>query len=143
MKLYNVRSPVRYETLEHTADVYVRARGIDLCECFTNAAYALFDQMVDVSTVRPLESRTFEVEGVDPEELLYDLLSELLCLHDTEGLVFSEFEVAIGEGRLQCKAHGEGLDLERHRPRSEVKAITYHMLKIDPEGHWVTVIFDV
>ena len=42
---------MRYELLEHAADVMVRCTGKDLEECFENAAYALSDQMLDASLV--------------------------------------------------------------------------------------------
>ena len=42
-----------------------------------------------------------------------------------------------------CHAKGETLDRSRHRVRSEVKAVTYHMMNVDREEPSVTVIFDV
>lgn len=35
------------------------------------------------------------------------------------------------------------MDRSRHRIRSEVKAVTYHMMEIDRETPSVTVLFDV
>lgn len=134
---------MRYELLEHTADVMVRAKGKDLEECFANAAYALFDQMVDVSKVKPMTEVSFEVEGHDLESLLYNFLSEFLYLHDAKQLVLCEFEVEIRGDRVLCKARGERLSHSKHAQRHEVKAITYHMLSVDPKEPSVTVIFDI
>ncbi len=44
---------------------------------------------------------------------------------------------------MVCHGRGETLDLSRHRIRSEVKAVTYHMMEVDREIPSVTVIFDV
>ena len=134
---------MRYELLEHTADVMVRAYGKDLEECFANAAYALFDQIVDVSKVEPRTEVSFEVEGHDLESMLYNFLSEFLYLHDAKQLVLCEFDVRIQGHKVICKAKGERLSSERHRRRHEVKAVTYHMLSVDPKGPSVTVIFDI
>jgi len=134
---------MRYELLEHTADVMVRAHGKDLEECFANAAYALFDQIVDVSKVEPRTEVSFEVEGHDLESMLYNFLSEFLYLHDAKQLVLCEFDVRIQGHKVICKAKGERLSSERHRRRHEVKAVTYHMLSVDPKGPSVTVIFDI
>lgn len=134
---------MRYELLEHTADVLVKAYGKDLEECFANAAYALFDQMVDASEVRPLEGVDLDAEGHDLESLLYNFLSEFLYLRDARQMVFSEFQVSLDGLRLRCRCKGERFDHGRHRPRHEVKAITYHMLRVDPEEPSVTVIFDI
>ena len=35
------------------------------------------------------------------------------------------------------------MDRARHRTKSEIKAVTYHMMEVDPATPSVTVIFDV
>lgn len=134
---------MRYEPLEHTADVMIKARGRTLEECFENAAYALFDQMVDASTIVPQVETSFEAEGHDLESLLYNFLSEFLYIHDAKGLVLCEFQVRIDGHLLKCTARGERYDPVRHRQRNEVKAVTYHMLTVDRAEPSVTVIFDI
>jgi SHS2 domain-containing protein len=134
---------MRYELLEHTADVMIRAHGKDLEECFANAAYALFDQIVDVSKIEPKLEVCFDVEGHDQESMLYNFLSEFLYLHDAKQLVLCEFDVGIRGVKVICKAKGERFSSAKHRQRHEVKAITYHMLSVDPEEPSVTVIFDI
>ena len=134
---------MRYEVLEHTADVMIKASGKDLEECFANAAYALFDQMTDASKIWPKEEVRFTAEGHDLESLLYNFLSEFLYIHDAKMLVLSEFHVMINDTTLECVAKGERFDPVRHRPKHEVKAVTYHMLRVDPSEPSVTVIFDI
>ena len=56
---------MRYEQLEHTADVMIKAHGRTLEECYGNAAYALFDTMVDASTIVPSEEIDIVQEGHD------------------------------------------------------------------------------
>ncbi len=41
----------KYILVDHTADIMVRAFGDTLEECFANAGYALFDQIVDLSGI--------------------------------------------------------------------------------------------
>ena len=134
---------MRYQLLEHTADALIKVLGSTLEECFENAAYSMFDQMIDASTVRHVEERSIEVGPDDVEELLFGMLSELLYLHDTDGMVFSEFRVTFLDGELRCVASGEKLDLDRHGPKTEVKAVTYHMLEVNREEPSVTVLFDI
>lgn len=134
---------MKYRTLDHTADVMVEAFGASLEECFANAAYALTDQMVDASKVRPEVGREIEAEGHDRESLLYNFLSELLFVFDVTGLVFSKFSVSFdGEG-LKCSAWGEVYDPTRHEPKKEIKAITYHMMSVDLSVPSVRVVFDI
>lgn len=134
---------MRFELLEHTADILVKAHGHSMRECFENAAYAMFDQIIDTSKVRPTGEMRIILNGGDREELLYDLLSELLYIHDADGVVLSEFEVTFTEEGLECLARGEELDLGRHGPRAEIKAVTFHMLEVNESEPSVTVLFDI
>ena len=135
----------RYEVLDHTADLMIHARGKDMGECYANLAYGMFDQMVDLSGVRRLEARHVEVSGEDPEDALYSFLSELLFLEDCDGLILCGFSVRVsGDGlSISCDCSGEPLDRSRMRIRTEIKAVTFHMMDIDPDACEATVLFDV
>lgn len=134
---------MRYEVLEHTADIMIRTSGKDLAECFANAAYALEDQLVKADRIEAKEIVEFDVEGFDIEALLLNFLSEFLFLIDTRRLVFNQFDVKIDGLKLHCSAGGEMIDLERHEAKKEIKAITYHMMKVDLMEPSVQVIFDI
>lgn len=129
--------------LEHTADAMVEAYGNTLSERFANAAYALFDQMTDVTKVSPKGEVKLELEAGECEQLLVDFLQELLFLHDVENLVFGEFEVNTDGNKLVARARGEVFDEDRHPKRSVVKGVTYHRLEFDDSRKAVTVLFDV
>ena len=133
----------RYILVDHTADMMVRAFGDTLEECFGNAAYALFDQTVDLSGIGTSEETEFRVTGIDDEDRLYSFLSELLFIEDCDNLILKEFDVSFDGEDVVCRARGETLDRTRHRVRSEVKAVTYHMMEIDRDTPSVTVLFDV
>jgi SHS2 domain-containing protein len=134
---------MRYEQLEHTADAMVKAYGKDLSERFENAAYALFDQITDVSKVHPKGEVKVVLEADSRERLLVDFLQELLFLHDVRNLVFSEFDVETDGRKLEALARGEEFDRKRHPKRSLVKAVTYHELQFDDSEGSVTLLFDV
>ena len=134
---------MRYELLEHTADVMIRCTGSDLDECFENAAYAMFDQIVDASRIENSVERIIRVSAEDDEERLYSFLSELLFVMDCESLVFDSFKVTFEGDDVICKAKGEPLDVKKHHAKAEIKAVTYHMLSVNREEPSVTVIFDV
>ena len=134
---------MRYEVIEHTADIMVKCYGGTLEECFENAAYALFDQIADASAVDKRLFFEIETEGDDDESLLYAFLSELLFIHDSESVLLSEFQVRFEDGKVKCGAWGEPTDRNRHRAKCEIKAITYHMMSVNRKVPSVTVIFDV
>ncbi len=134
-----------YETFEHTADLGLRVRAADLNELFADAARGLFSMIVpELESVRPLEQVTFKLDG-DAELLLFDWLNELLYTYETRHLLLSRFEVRVGEGGLTATAFGEPIDPGRHALDHEVKAITYHGLKLEREGaNWIAeVIVDI
>jgi hypothetical protein len=58
-------------------------------------------------------------------------------------LALIEFEVEIKGLKLNCRAKGERFDPQRHGPKQEIKAVTYHMLQVNADEPSVTVIFDV
>src|SRR5262249_11322107 len=104
-----------YETFDHTADLGLRIRAADLNTLLAEAAEALFSAVVEeLSTVRPECCIDVRLEGQDREYLLFDWLKELLYHFDAEHLLFSCFEVRVGEGGLEAKAWGEPLDRARH-----------------------------
>lgn len=133
----------RYILVDHTADMMVRAFGETLEECYANAGYALFDQTVDLSGIGTSEETEFRVSGIDDEDRLYSLLSELLFIEDCDNLILKEIEVEFDGDDVVCRGRGETLDRSRHRIRSEIKAVTYHMMEVDRETPSVTVLFDV
>lgn len=129
--------------MEHTADAMVEVYGKDLSELFANAAYAMFDQITDVTKVEPKGEVKIVLDGGSREELLVDFLQELLFLHDAEGLVFSEFDVRTDGRHLEALARGEMFDAAKHEKRQVVKGVTYHNLEFDDDAGTVTVLFDV
>jgi len=134
---------VKYKLLEHTADALVEAHGKDLGVLFSNAAYAMFDLMTDLSKVKPKGESKVTLEADSREQLLVDFLQELLFLHETEGVVLSKFDVKTDGRKLDALVWGEKFDEKRHTKHAVVKAVTYHMLKFDDEKGTVTVLFDV
>lgn len=135
-----------YETFDHTADLGLRIRAADLDTLFAEAAQALFCVIVeDLSTVEHKQRIDIELAGDDLDFLFFDWLKELLYRFDAEQLLFSRFEVHVANGKLSGAAWGEPLDRQRHILEHEVKAITYHGLKVaaDAAGWLAEVIVDI
>ena len=135
-----------YETFEHTADLGLRIRGGDLDALFAEAARALFSVIVtNLDAVRPRQQIDFHIEGERIDDLLHDWLDELLFTFSTRHVLLSQFDVSIRDSVLTGIARGEPIDPARHEIDLEVKAITYHGLKVQPEGPgWLAeVIVDI
>jgi protein archease len=135
-----------YETFEHTADLGLRVWADDLNGLFADAARGLFSIIAtDLDSIRPSQSVSIAVEGNVSELLLFDWLNELLYIYDVRRLLLCRFEVEVGSTGLKATAFGEPIDPARHALDHEVKAITYHGLKLEQhDGRWLAeVIVDI
>jgi SHS2 domain-containing protein len=135
-----------YETFEHTADVGLRARAADLNTLFAEAARAMFSVMAgSLDAVQPQEEVSIILEPDEPDALLRTWLSELLYAFHVRKLLFADFTVAVNETGLRGTARGEPIDPARHQLDVEVKAVTWHGLKVEKMGDgWLAeVIVDI
>src|SRR5579884_2756030 len=124
-----------YEFFEHTADLGLRVHALDPDTPFAEAGRALFAAIVEnPDAVEPRQSVTIELSGDDRSYLLFDWLNEWLFRFETEHLLFSRFDVQIHDNGLRGTAWGEPLDRSRHVLDHEVKAITYHHLRVEPSA---------
>jgi SHS2 domain-containing protein len=130
-------------------DAYIEARGRSLEEAFANAARALIDTVVHLEAVEGNQVAEFEVEGYDLQSLLYNWLEEVLLRFAIDRLVFHRFEVTIrrkADGyHLKGRGYGELLQVEKHRPKVEVKGVTYHLMEVveAPEGVRLRFLLDL
>jgi SHS2 domain-containing protein len=135
-----------YETFDHTADVGLRIRADTLDRLFADAAKGLFSLLVaNLDDVRPVEETTYALGPDDYDLLLFDWLAELLYTFETRKLLLSQFDVHAGTDGLRATARGEPIDPTRHVMAHEIKAITYHELKVERtnEGWLAEVIVDI
>ncbi|MBM3993010.1 MAG: archease [Planctomycetes bacterium] len=135
-----------YETFEHTADLGLRIRAADLDTLFVDAAHCLLSAIVeDAATIKPTQKIDVNIAGEELEFLLFDWLRELLYHFDAEHLLFGRFEAHVTDAGLTAAAWGEPLDRSRHTLEHEVKAITYHGLRVEKVGNeWIAeVIVDI
>lgn len=134
---------MRWEEIEHTADVGIRAFGTTPGELFANAAEGMFSLVADLEGVRPVGEVEVRGSADDLPSLLVKWLSDLLYLHETEHLLFRSFDVRVEGTSLQGRARGEAIDKKRHELKLAIKAVTYHRLSVDLERGVAEIIFDI
>jgi SHS2 domain-containing protein len=85
------------------------------------------------------------VDGTEADYLLFDWLNELLYAFESDRMLFARFEVRPDETGLNADAWGEPADPARHELEHEVKAITYHRLRVErtPDGWLAELIVDI
>ena len=135
-----------YESIEHTSDLGLRIQASDLNTLFREAAEGLFSLMVEaLASQAGIGERTFELAADSLDLLLFDWLNELLYTFDTTRNLLGRFEVRVVGTGLTARALGSRLDPSAHHLLHEVKAITYHGLKVERSGDgWLAeVVVDI
>ena len=137
---------VKFEFLEHTADIYIASYGETMGEAFENAAIAMFEVMTDTQSVESTLEESVLVNGRDELELLYNWLELLIVNFETKNKLYSKFKILTlkkktGVFSLTAKIWGEHFDLKKHVQKVGVKAITYHRMKIIKDSKKVTLEF--
>lgn len=135
-----------YETFDHTADLGLRIQAADLNTLFAEAGRALFSALVEnPDSITPRQELDITIAGTDREYLFFDWLKELLYRFEVGHLLLGRFSVNVGTDGLQAIVWGEPFDPQRHELSHEVKAITYHGLRVEqtPDGWLAEVIVDI
>jgi SHS2 domain-containing protein len=124
-------APAGFETVEHTADIGLRVWGRSLEEMFEQAAAGMISLLVTREGTRSTERRELVIEAADREEALVSFLQELLYLYEVERFIPAAVRVvSAGPSGARCRLEGEAFDPNRHRPRTDIKAATYHDLNV-------------
>lgn len=133
-------------TIDHTADIGIVVRASNVEMLFARCAWGMFHIIMDVSNVQPEECTELVVQAPDREALLVRWLSELNFIVQTDDKVFGRFDVlTCSPTHMEAKVWGEKIDRSRHDVHTEIKAVTYHALRIeqDNDGWEAQVLFDV
>jgi SHS2 domain-containing protein len=137
-----------YELFEHTADLGLRVHAPDVDALFREAAEALFAAIVergDEEGARQAETLRFSLDAEQLDWLLADWLAELLYAFESRRFLLDRFRVRVEGTRLEAEARAVPLGPGSDRLLHEVKAITYHGLRVERDGDgWLAeVIVDI
>lgn len=127
---------MKYEFLEHTADLKFRAFGKTLNEAFGNVVLAFAEIIGKGSKIKERSKRNVEVFGSDRENLLYTFLDELIYLLDAEGFVASSGKLEIGKDDEKFVLKGVllGDEASKYKNLDHIKAATYSEMKVGKSG---------
>ena len=137
---------MKYRLIDHTADFGIHVFGTDLKDLFSNAAFAMFDLITDIKSLKGANESSLNVKGNDRPDLMVNWLRELLYIwNGKEKLVESIDIISITENELTTKIRLDSFDPARHSIRNEIKAVTYHQIQVNQvaEGWESKIIFDV
>lgn len=125
----------KFEYIEHPADIALRVHGNNLPDLFKNAVTGVYDVLKPQrSESTALCKKEINVSANSIEGLLIVFLNEILYFALEKHLIFTEISINIecsgNENKLKCEMAGCNIDgVER-----EVKAVTYHNVKIKEKG---------
>lgn len=139
-------TPIRIIDDGATADFEFEAVAESLESLFAECGKAIFMAISDIELIESNIPVEFDISAESLEDLLVGFLSELIYLKDTKKMLFSRFLVEISDNySLYCKAIGEPFDRQKHQPKIDVKAATYHKLNIvkTDSGYKTRVILDL
>ena len=137
-----------FEFIEHTADLGLRVRGKTSEDLFKNYATALLNILTDYQP-KKLISKKITLQAQSLAELLVDWLNELLSIFFADNFLPKEYNLTLSDDKggkiLQAEITGEEVDFKSIELKREIKAATYHDLKVEESdsGYVAEVIFDV
>ena len=145
-----MKSDVKFEIIEHTADAAIKAYGAGLEDLFSHAAEGLYALALPYYPELAGQRRSLKLNADSPEELLVSFLNELnffLLVQRRLLFPFEDLQIkrSAGKYHLSCQAFETELSSDLMKRMQEIKAVTYHQLKIEKDdyGYRVTVIFDL
>jgi len=139
--------PQPYEDLGHTADMGVRVRGATREEALARLVLA-FAALATGGAEVPAEraERVRVAGGPDLAGTAVALLRELLFRFATERLIPCEIEVhRVADDGAEATVAFARYDPARHAEGVDVKAVTWHAARLEPEGaYWIAqAVLDV
>ena len=135
-----------YVLLDHTADVGIKIAADHPRELFATAAYAMFDMITDLQRVEGQQRHKVSIEGTDWPDMMVNWLRELLFFWSGRQMLIKRVRIgALSAQRLAADLWYDGYDPQRHRIKEEIKAVTYHQIRVEQgvKGWEAQVIFDV
>lgn len=142
--------PYKYLKDVAIADIAFVASGNTLNDVFEFAGLAVTNSMVrNLKDVKPKVKKTIKLKSDSLERLLFDFLQEFVFWKDKSLLLFSKIKVKItgkeGAYSLSAVLSGEKLDMNKHSLIVDVKAVTWHLFKVEKrDKKWYChVVLDV
>jgi SHS2 domain-containing protein len=126
----------RFEIIDHTADIAFRIFG-DNPSDFYIQAFNGFREVCEINRAKTSENETeatMEINGIDPEEILVKFLNNLIAYIQENSLSPCGISISYLDNETMKYTLKLRKILEFPDGYVEMKAATYHMLKIDSSG---------
>ncbi len=136
--------------IDHTADEAIEVIAESVEELFTAAAYGMKDVLVEPFQTDAISVKQFYLQESSLEELLVKFLDEINFYFQTERWIIVDvrtlkIERASDGYKLFAEADGEHYIEQKHILKHEIKAVTFHQMKIieSNNGFTTRIVFDI
>lgn len=126
-----------YKLIDHATDAFIEVTASDLSEAFLTAANAVIETTLDRKKVEEKEEMVIKVAGKDLCYLLFNWLEAVIYQLITEGFAIKKINLNLkknDEYEILATSYGEPIDLKKHDFKVEIKAPTFHEMKISEDG---------
>lgn len=134
-----------FEYFDTTADIGVKSYGKTFEEAFKNAALATMNLITDIDEIKPNLTLDVSITSEDLYGLLYDWITEVLIMLYSDSFIASKYNITItqnnSEYELNAKIVGDTYNTNIYNYKTEVKAITYHLMKISKKDNNIQLKF--
>ncbi|KYC46380.1 MAG: hypothetical protein APG12_01388 [Candidatus Methanofastidiosum methylothiophilum] len=124
-------NPPKFEYFDVTADIGVRVWGKTINEVFENAATAVTSLMANPLEIEKKIVKKLSIDGNNLSSLLINWITELLVIRDSEGILFSSFEVKVSNDEKSLYAINYGDYYTEKNLDMDIKAITYSLFNFE------------
>ncbi|MGD9877686.1 archease [Desulfococcus sp.] len=143
-----MKRTMTYQIIDHPADFGLEVTAADLASLFADTVLALFDVVAEIRESGAANSETLvvQVSGDDWPDLMVNWLREVLYQWTGEDRFVVKVEIlSLSAFVLSARLHYETFDPVRHTVLQEIKAVTYHQIRVAPSsGGWTArVVFDI
>ena len=134
---------MKYEFLEHTADIKFRAYGATLAEAFENAVLAFSNYVSRGKKISARKKKMAKVFGTDEKNLFYNFIDELVYLVDAEGFLAVSARVKFRGNEIDVEFKGD--DTNNYDFLDHVKSATYAEMEVKKiaDGWVLQAVLDV
>ena len=137
----------KFKYFDTTADIGIKVTSNNIEKAFENSALATLNLITDIEKIKPEITKKITLTSEDEYGLLYDWITELLILLDSENFMASQYNIKITEKEneylLTGKIMGDPYDTTIYNYKTEVKAITYHEMNIEKKEDQIKIKFIV
>ena len=126
-----------YKLLDHATDAFIEVTASNLEEAFLTAANAVIETTLDRNTVEEKEEWPIKVQGKDLNYLLFNWLEAVIYQLITDGFAIKRIKLELKKNdgyEISAISYGEPIDLKKHNFKVEIKAPTFHEMKISEDG---------